>query len=126
MVLADVCGAERHAAARSEIGGDTSDGSKRSSRRRAGTTGSRRCGEDYTAEAVESDLAVVVIVTRHPHFAPLGEACTAIGARRTATATLATPLSSRAVLDLQEGPPCRLRSPLKWAPALSSRLLGQR
>ena len=29
--------------------------------------GNKPCGEDYTAEAVESDLAVVVIVTRHPH-----------------------------------------------------------
>lgn len=63
------------------------------------------CGEDYTAEAVESDLAVVVIVTRHPHAAPLGQACTAVGARRTATATLTAPLGDRAVLDLQQGIP---------------------
>ena len=32
--------------------------------------GDMPCGEDYTAEAVESDLAVVVIVTRHPHAHP--------------------------------------------------------
>ena len=62
------------------------------------------CGEDYTAEAVESDLAVVVIVARHPHAA-LFEACSAVGARRTATATLAAPLGDRAVLDLQTGTP---------------------
>ena len=61
------------------------------------------CGEDYTAEAVESDLAVVVIVTRHPQ-ATIG-ACSAVGARRTATATLAAPLGDRAVLDLQQGTP---------------------
>jgi hypothetical protein len=65
--------------------------------------GDKPCGEDYTAEAVESDLAVVVIVTRHPHVT-IG-ACSAVGARRTATATLAGPLGDRAVLDLQQGIP---------------------
>ena len=67
--------------------------------------GDQPCGEDYTAEAVESDLAVVVIVTRHPHFPPFGGGCTAVGAPRTATATLAAPLGERAVLDLQRGTP---------------------
>ena len=67
--------------------------------------GDKPCGEDYTAEAVESHLAVVVIVTRHPHVAPLGEACSSVGARRTATVTLAAPLGDRAVLDLQQGTP---------------------
>jgi hypothetical protein len=67
--------------------------------------GNMACGEDYTAEAVESDLAVVVIVTRHPHVAALGEACSLVGARRTATATLAVPLGDRVVLDLQQGTP---------------------
>jgi hypothetical protein len=67
--------------------------------------GNMPCGEDYTAEAVESDLAVVVIVTRHPHVAPFGEACSAVGARRTASATMAAPLGNRAVLDLQQGTP---------------------
>ena len=65
--------------------------------------GDKPCGEDYTAEAVESDLAVVVIVTRHPNVT--GGACSAVGARRTATATLAAPLGDRAVLDLQLGTP---------------------
>jgi hypothetical protein len=74
--------------------------------------GDKPCGEDYTAEAVESDLAVVVIVTRHPHVAPLGEACSAVGARRTATATLAAPLGDRVVLDLQQGTPV----PIVFAP----------
>jgi hypothetical protein len=65
--------------------------------------GDKPCGEDYTAEAVESDLAVVVIVTRHPHVTIGG--CTAVGARRTATATLVAPLGDRVVLDLQQGIP---------------------
>ena len=61
------------------------------------------CGEDYTAEAVESDLAVVVIVTRHPH-AGFG-ACSAVGAPRTASVELAAPLGGRAVLEVQQGLP---------------------
>ena len=67
--------------------------------------GNMPCGEDYTAEAVESDLAVVVIVTRHPHVALFGQGCSAVGARRTASATLAAPLGDRVVLDLQQGTP---------------------
>jgi len=65
--------------------------------------GDQPCGEDYTAEAVESDVAVVVIVTRHPH-ATIG-ACTAVGASRTATVTLAAPLGERTVLEVQQGGP---------------------
>ena len=65
--------------------------------------GDQPCGEDYTAEAVESDLAVVVIVTRHPHPALGG--CSAVGATRTATARLADPLGDRAVLEVQQGLP---------------------
>jgi hypothetical protein len=61
------------------------------------------CGEDYAAEAVESDLAVVVIV--HVHAYPLPGACAAVGAERTATLTLANPLGARAVLEVQEGLP---------------------
>ena len=74
--------------------------------------GNMPCGEDYTAEAVESDLAVVVIVTRHPHVAPFGEACSLVGARRTASATMADPLGGRVVLDLQQGTPV----PIELAP----------
>jgi hypothetical protein len=65
--------------------------------------GDQPCGEDYTAEAVESDLAVVVIVTRHSHVT-VG-ACTAVGAPRTATLTLAAPLGARTVLEVQQGRP---------------------
>ncbi|HEV8544927.1 MAG TPA: hypothetical protein VGQ64_01430 [Candidatus Limnocylindrales bacterium] len=63
------------------------------------------CGEDYTAEAIESDLAVVVIVTRHPHGGFGFGACTLAGAVRTATAELAAPLGERAVLEVQQGLP---------------------
>jgi len=65
--------------------------------------GDQPCGEDYTAQAVESDLAVVVIVTRHPHVT-IG-ACSAVGAKRTATVELAAPLGDRTVLDVQQGLP---------------------
>ncbi len=65
--------------------------------------GDQPCGEDYTAEAVESELAVVVIVTRHPHVT-IG-ACTSVGAPRTATLELATPLGERTVLEVQQGLP---------------------
>jgi hypothetical protein len=66
--------------------------------------GDKPCGEDYSAETVESDIAVVIIVTRHGHVG-IGVACTAVGARRTATATLADPLGSRVVLNLDDGQP---------------------
>lgn len=66
--------------------------------------GDRPCGEDYTAEAVESGLAVTVIVTRHPYPGYPG-ACTAVGAPRSATAALAKPLGDRVVLDLASGQP---------------------
>ncbi len=65
--------------------------------------GNMPCGEDYTAEAVESDVAVVVIVARHPHAPPFGGARSAVSARRTAAATMAPPLGDRVVLDLQQG-----------------------
>lgn len=68
-------------------------------------TGDKPCGEDYTAEAVESDLAIVVLVTRHPHFSISGTGCTAVGARRTATAKLAKPLGDRVVLRVDDGQP---------------------
>lgn len=70
--------------------------------------GSRPCGEDYTADAVESDLAVTVLVWRHPHVSLTPEACTAVGAVRTASATLAKPLGDRTVLDPATGQPVAL------------------
>jgi hypothetical protein len=66
-------------------------------------TGDKPCGADYTAEAVESATAVVIIVTSHGGGFAVG--CTAVGARRTATAELAEPLGQRAVLEVVEGRP---------------------
>lgn len=64
---------------------------------------SESCGADYTAEAVESTLAVVVIVIEHRN--PLPVACSAVGAERTATVQLAAPLGDRAVLEVTQGLP---------------------
>ena len=65
--------------------------------------GNQACGADYSAEAAESDLAVVVIVIEHANTGFGG--CAAVGARRTATVKLAAPLGDRVVLDVQEGLP---------------------
>lgn len=65
--------------------------------------GDQVCGEDYTGEAVESPLAIVVVITAHPH-GPF-EACTAVGAQRTASVELAVPLGERAVLEVKQGLP---------------------
>jgi hypothetical protein len=65
--------------------------------------GDRPCGADYTAEAVESETAVVVIVIEHPNGAPVP--CTAMGALRTATAQLSADLGDRTVLEVQQGLP---------------------
>jgi hypothetical protein len=67
------------------------------------------CGADYTAEAVESELAVVVIVVERAN--PAGGACPAMGRTRTATATLKAPLGERAVLEVQQGLPVQLLAP---------------
>jgi hypothetical protein len=64
---------------------------------------SKTCGADYTAQAVESAHAVVVIVQTHP--ARGDAACPAVGTTRTATVTLAAPLADRAVLELPHGTP---------------------
>lgn len=66
-------------------------------------TADKPCGEDYTAEAVESETAVVVIVTTHSNG--FAGACRAVGAPRTATVELAQALGERAVLEVKEGLP---------------------
>lgn len=71
--------------------------------------GDQPCGADYTAEAVESELAVVVIVVEHRN--PTVGACTAIGAERTALVDLASPLHDRAVLEVKEGLPVPVLEP---------------
>ena len=60
------------------------------------------CGADYTAEAVESDSGVAVIVYEHRNTLPA--ACSAVGAFRTAQVTLAKPLGTRTLIDLQAQP----------------------
>jgi hypothetical protein len=67
------------------------------------------CGADYTAEAVESELAVVVIIHDHPD--PTPGACSAVGAIRTAKVTLAEALGKRAVLEVQQGLPVAVTAP---------------
>ncbi|TMB82935.1 MAG: hypothetical protein E6J39_07715 [Chloroflexi bacterium] len=71
--------------------------------------GSRPCGADYDAEAVESSLGVVVIVREHRYVDPDPSAspiiCTSEGAFRMANVELAQPLGDRAVLDPKEGLP---------------------
>lgn len=69
----------------------------------------KSCGADYTAEAVESELAIVVLVIEHRNPAPA--ACTAVGAMRTAKVTLAEPLGRRVVLEVQQGLPVTVTAP---------------
>ena len=64
--------------------------------------GDKPCGADYTAEAVESDTGVVVIVYEHRNTLPA--ACSAVGYFRTAQVTLAKPLGNRTLIDLQAQP----------------------
>ena len=71
--------------------------------------GDQPCGADYTAEAVESELAIVVIVSEQRHSAV--ETCTAVGAVRTAKLTLADALGERAVLEVQQGLPVVVVAP---------------
>ena len=61
------------------------------------------CGADYTAEAVESELAVVVIVTERRDDPD--EPCDAVGFPRTAEVRLASRLGDRAVLEVRQGLP---------------------
>ncbi|MFF4891923.1 hypothetical protein [Micromonospora chersina] len=67
---------------------------------------SKPCGADYGAEAVESDLAVVVIVIEYRHAKD--EACPDIGAQRSTTVELSQPLGERAVLEVTQGLPVEL------------------
>ncbi|MCY1143327.1 hypothetical protein OWR29_35475 [Actinoplanes sp. Pm04-4] len=74
------------------------------------------CGEDYIAEAVESDTAVAVLVRIIRHTGPIPTVppgtefgCTMAGHPRTATVTLKKPLDGRTVLEVQQGQPVGLR-----------------
>jgi len=63
-------------------------------------TGGQGCIDDYTIEAVESDLAVVVIVAEHPQ-----QGSDLVGHDCTASLTLVDPLGKRAVLEVRQGLP---------------------
>lgn len=69
---------------------------------------SEPCGADYTAEAVESEHAVTVIITERRHPEPA--ACALMGHERRVVADLAEPLDGRAVVDLREGHPVPVRA----------------
>jgi hypothetical protein len=69
----------------------------------AADPGGKPCGADYTAEAVESSTAVVVIVIEHSNVTPAF--CLLEAATRTATVQLAAPLGDRTVLEVKEGLP---------------------
>lgn len=71
--------------------------------------GSKPCGADYTAEAVESELAVVVIVTERRN--PTPGACALVGALRTAEVRLKSRLGDRVVLEVQQGLPVAVQPP---------------
>lgn len=71
--------------------------------------GDEPCGSDYTAEAVESDLAIVVIVVEHRN--PTPGACSLVGAMRTAVVDLASPLGDRTVLEIKQGLPVAVLQP---------------
>jgi hypothetical protein len=64
--------------------------------------GDKPCGADYTADAVESDTGVVVIVYEHRNTLPAS--CSAVGYFRTAQVTLAKPLGNRTLIDLHAQP----------------------
>jgi hypothetical protein len=68
------------------------------------------CGADYTAEAVESELAIVVIVTERRTAGGAG-ACDLAGRTRTADVALEAPLGNRAVLEIRQGLPVPIVAP---------------
>ena len=69
------------------------------------------CGADYTAEALESDLAVVVIIHAIEHDASAAQPCRSIGRTRTATVSLSGPLGERVVLEGRQGLPVPVQAP---------------
>ena len=73
------------------------------------------CAATYTAEAVESELAIVVIITGRPQDGVAGSPeprlCAAEGSMRTTDVRLADPLGTRAVLEIQQGLPVPVHAP---------------
>ena len=74
-----------------------------------------RCAEEYTGEAVESELAVVVIITGRPTADPDGPtdmgSCRLAGSPRTVNVRLADPLGDRVVLEVRQGLPVPIEPP---------------
>jgi hypothetical protein len=68
------------------------------------SAGTGPCTADYTARAVESDHAAVIIIDEHQH-GDGQQVCTMQGYSRTATAMLATPLGERTLLEVRQGTP---------------------
>ncbi len=66
---------------------------------------SQVCGADYTGRAVESEHAVVVLLTEHPHVGGHDVGCDTAGARRTVTVRLDQPMGDRALLGGPYGAP---------------------
>ncbi len=66
---------------------------------------SEPCGEDYHAETIESDNAVIVILAIEPRRGADNEVCNAMGYRRTESVRLDRPLGDRAVLEGRQGTP---------------------
>lgn len=67
------------------------------------------CGATYEAEAVESEIAVVVIVFEHKNDPAAG--CRLVGYTRTAEVRLASKLGERAVLEIRQGLPVPVVAP---------------
>jgi hypothetical protein len=70
---------------------------------------SQPCGADYAAEAVESEIAIVVII--HEERSPESGACRLVGATRTAEVRLDARLGDRAVLEVKQGLPVPVNPP---------------
>jgi len=70
---------------------------------------SEPCGEDYHAEAIESDNAVIVILMVERRHNDGDESCTLVGYPRTETVSLSRPLGERAVLEGQQGTPVTVK-----------------
>jgi hypothetical protein len=67
------------------------------------------CSATYTARAVESDTAAVVIIDEHHAAGSTGDqVCPALGHPRTAELTLRRPLGDRTLLEVTQGRPVRV------------------
>jgi hypothetical protein len=67
----------------------------------AQTTGP--CGADYTARAVESAHAALIVVEEHPHERGSSWDCLDVGYRRQVVVRLSRPMDQRAVLEAMRG-----------------------